>query len=76
VAEAQTDKAAASAHRALFSLLKDTLVLQSAPKDEGDGKTEEHDEPRAGATPETQENKTLKFFNALLGGKERLDEES
>lgn len=71
VAEPQTNKAAASAHRALFSLLKDALVLQSAPKDEGeDGKIEEPDEPRAEATPEPQENKTLKFLNALMGGKE------
>ena len=71
VAETQTNKAAASAHRALFSLLKDAIDLQSAPKDEGeDGKIEEPDEPRAEATPEPQENKTLKFFNALMGGKE------
>ena len=71
VAEPQTNKAAASAHRALFSLLKDALVLQSAPKDEGeDGKLEEPDEPRAEETPGPQENKTLKFFNALMGGKE------
>lgn len=71
VAEPQTNKAAASAHRALFSLVKDALILQSISKDEGkDGKIEEPDEPRAEAIPEPQENKTLKFFNALLGGKE------
>lgn len=68
VAETQTNKAAASAHRALFSLLKDALVLQSIPKDEGTDGVPEFLGKQLHAPQE--ENKTLKFFNALMGGKE------
>lgn len=63
VAGTQTNKAAASAHRALFLLLKD--ALQSIP----DGEPEE-DEALHGSEPLPQENKTLKFFNALMSGKD------
>ena len=56
VAEAQTTKAAASANKALFSLVKKSLTQQHNPEPEPD--------------PKPQENKTLKFFNALMGRKD------
>lgn len=63
VAGTQTNRAAASAHRALFLLLKD--ALQSIP----DGEPEEDEAPH-GSEPLPQENKTLKFFDALMSGKD------
>ncbi len=66
IAETQTNKAAASAHKALFSLLKDALVFQSIPTPEPEPTPAADPEP----IPEPQENKTLKFFNALMGGKD------
>lgn len=57
VAEEKTNKAAASAHKALFNLVKGVLeeTLEQEPEPEQE---------------EPQENKTIKFLNALLSGKE------
>jgi len=68
VAETQTNKAAASARKAHFSLVKDAIDLQSIPKDEGTDGVPEFLEKQLHVPQE--ENKTLKFFNALMGGKE------
>jgi ATP-dependent Clp protease protease subunit len=68
VVEEKTNKAAASAHKALFSLVKDAIDLQSIPKDEGTDGVPEFLEKQLHVPQE--ENKTLKFFNALMGGKE------
>lgn len=64
VAETQTNKAAASAHKALFSLVKSSVTAKIEP--------EPNSEPEPDPTPEPklQVNKTLKFFNALLSGKD------
>ena len=67
VAEEKTNKAAASAHKSLFSLVKDAIDLQSIPKDEGTDGVPEFLGKQLHVPQE--ENKTLKFFNALLGGK-------
>lgn len=64
VADTQTNKAAASAHRAFFALVKAGLNVPLKMFDEIGG------EPEAEPEPEPHENKTLKFFNALMGGKD------
>ena len=68
VGEKITEKAAASARKALFSLVHNSLVLQEIPVDIGnDGTPEPEPEP----IPEPpKENKPIKFFNAIIGRKE------
>lgn len=66
VAEQATEKPAASAHKALFSLVKSSLTQQPA----ADPDPEPEPEPKPEPILEPQENKTLKLFSALLGGKE------
>lgn len=70
VGESATDKAAASARRVLFSLVRNSIVLQEVPQNTGtDGVPES--EPKPPPKPEPpKENKTLKFFNAIIGRKE------
>lgn len=72
VAEAQTNKVAASAKKALFNLIQSALMLQEIPVDTGtDGMPEPTPEPAPEPTPTlTLENQTIKFLNALMGGKE------
>lgn len=82
IAATVTNKAAASAQKALFSLLKNGMKADS--KDEQvdldeladkiiaklEAKSEAETKPEAKSETEPTENKTLKFFNALMGGKE------
>lgn len=63
------NKAAASAHKALFSLVKKAMQFEGIPELKSPLAAEEP--PVVEPEPEpTKENKTLKFFNALMGGKE------
>lgn len=64
VGEKITEKAAASARKALFSLVHNSLVLQEIPVDIGnDGTPEPEPEP----IPEPpKENKPIKFLSALM----------
>lgn len=65
----QTNKAAASAHKALFSMLKTAIAgLQVTPPAVLEKEPEAIEPPADWEVP--QENKTLKFFNALLSRKE------
>lgn len=66
-AEEKTDKAAASAHKALFNLVKKAMREQQPPKQDPASPPEPEPGP---APPAPQENKTIKFLNALMGGKE------
>ena len=72
IAASETNKAAASAQKALFSLLKNGMKADS--KDEQIDLDELADKiiAKLEAKFETEptENKTLKFLNALMGGKE------
>jgi ATP-dependent Clp protease protease subunit len=57
----EMNKAAASAHKALFSLVKNAIKAEK-PTEPG---------PEPEPTPEpTRENKPIKFLSALMGGKE------
>lgn len=64
VGETATQKAAASARKALFNLVHNSLVLQEIPVDTGnDGTPEPEPEP----IPEPpKENKPIKFLSALM----------
>lgn len=64
VGEKATEKAAASARKALFNLVHNSLVLQEIPVDTGnDGTPEPEPEP----IPEPpKENKPIKFLSALM----------
>jgi ATP-dependent Clp protease protease subunit len=61
--EQQSNKAAASAHKALFSLLskamKEVNQIEPTPKPQDPA-----------PDPQPKENQTIKFLNALIGGKE------
>jgi ATP-dependent Clp protease protease subunit len=75
VASDQSNKAAANAHKSLFALVKNSLILQEIPKDEGTDGTPEEPEPEPTPDPQVEpepitENKVMKLFNALLGGKD------
>lgn len=64
----QTNKAAASAHKALFSLLKSAIKMNGDVSE--DPEPEPEPEPEQDPAPEPKENKTIKFLSALIGGKE------
>lgn len=68
----QTNKVAASAHKALFSLLKTALQeakqLEDAEPDPNE--PEPPKEPQEPTEETPKENTTLKFFNALIGRKD------
>lgn len=69
VGEKVNEKAAASARKALFNLVKKTNQVSQKPKPVAEPIYEPVSEPE----PEpTEENKTIKFFNALIGQKGRL----
>jgi len=81
IGAAQSNKAAASAHKALFSLVKNAVQMAPAEEPKPDNPAAEalsevEDpplvEPRSDPEPEPvpQENKTLKYLNALMGGKD------
>lgn len=64
IAATETDKAAASARKALFNLVHNSLVLQEIPVDIGDDGTPE---PEPEPIPEPpKENKPIKFLSALM----------
>jgi len=60
VSSASEGKAAASVRTKLFQLVSQASEPEQEPQPE----------PEPESTPEPKENKTLKFFNALLGGKD------
>jgi ATP-dependent Clp protease protease subunit len=65
----QYHKAAASAHKALFSLVKNAMQFESIPEPKAPPAAEEP--PVMEPEPEpAHESKTLKFLNALMGGKD------
>ena len=64
-ADTKTNNAAASAHKALFLLIKNAInTPESTPTPDPEPA------PATEPVPESQENKTIKFLNALLSGKE------
>jgi hypothetical protein len=65
----QYHKAAASAHKALFSLVKNAMQFEGIPEPKSPLAAEEP--PIVEPEPEPpRENQTLKFLNALMGGKD------
>lgn len=65
--ETATEKAAANAKKALFSLVKNSLILQEIPQDTGgtDGVPDQALEPEPESVPPKQ-NKPIKFLSALM----------
>jgi len=70
--ETANNKAAASAKKALYNLVKKASRQEAVdPQSATPPAAEPEPEPAPPAEPDTpKENKTLKFFNALMGGKE------
>lgn len=66
----QSNKAAASAHKALFSLVKNAARPASAAKPELPEPAPEDSPPAEPEPLPPWENKTFKFLSALMGGKE------